>query len=87
MALYTSPAPSVLALVVPLVVRHHCRFGRVIVAVHFCRRGSSSFHRCALPIFAMPVACSTPRAGARNGGMGVGVLSWRHLVVNSIDKT
>jgi hypothetical protein len=30
---------------------------------------------------------STPRAGACSGGMGVGVLSWRHLVVNNMDET
>ena len=32
-------------------------------------------------------SCSFPRAGARSSGMCVGVLSWRHLVVNNIDKT
>ena len=35
---------------------------------------------CQLPV-------STPRAAARSGGMGVGVPSWRRLVVNNIDKT
>ena len=30
---------------------------------------------------------STPPTGAHNSGMGVGVPSWHHLMVNNIDKT
>jgi hypothetical protein len=39
------------------------------------------------PFLPCQLLVSTPRAAARSGGMGVGVPSWRRLVVNNIDKT